>query len=128
MSVKLGNVLEPFAAGGVDHGNATLLVSPKGNIDSFSRRIISDIVGVLPDVDRIQQTERISVINPEFAVCTIRDEQPVELAYINQTLWVGCTDNAVYVLTGERIYDFDRVVAKGGANNPFAFSVEREVL
>ena len=51
-----------------------------------------------------------------------------QITYVHHTLRVSCAPNAVYVAARERVYDFDRIVAKSSTNNAFAFSVEREMI
>src|SRR6202162_594974 len=112
MGIEFSDILRALATRGIQNGNTAALVSSKRYIDFLFGWIVSHVVGVLSNVHRIQEFERISIVDSELSICAIRDEELIELAHINHALRVSSPRNAVYVATCKRVYDFDRVVAE----------------
>jgi hypothetical protein len=128
VGIELSDILQAFPSRGIQHRDTATFVTAEGYIDFLFGWIVSNVVGVLSDVHRIEQLERISVVDSEFSICAIRDEQLIELAHVNHTLRIGGPADAVYVATCKRVYDFDRVVAESGSNDAFPLCVEREMI
>ncbi len=97
MGIELGNVFQAFASSAINYGNTALVVSTISHIDFLFCRIISDIVGILSDVNGIQQLERISIVDSELSICTVRDKKPVELTHVHHTLRCRGAGDAVHV-------------------------------
>src|SRR5438132_7622870 len=97
MRVELGDVIYALADCGIDDCNTTLLVSAIGDIYSLFCRIVTHIIGILPDVHRIQQLERISIVDPELSVCTVRHEKLIEFTHVRQSLWRSGAGDAMHV-------------------------------
>ncbi len=128
MSIELSDILQAFPSRGIQHRDTATFVTAEGYTDFLFGWILSNVVGVLSDVHRIEQLERIAIVDSELSICAIRDEELIELTHVNHTLRIGGPADAVYVATCKRVYDFDRVVAEGGSNDAFPFSVEREMI
>src|SRR5439155_18047007 len=124
----LGDVIQAFATRGIDDCNTTLLISTVSDIYSLFCRIVAHIIGILSNVNRVQQLESVSVVDPELSIGAVGDEEAVKLAYINHTLRRCSPGDAVYVPTGECIDDLDRVVAQSSTNDALAFWVEGEMI
>src|ERR1700692_1392005 len=128
MRIELSDIFQALPARGLQHGNAAPVVSSEGYVDSLFRRIVSHIVGVFSHVHSIEEFERISIVDSELSIGTVRDEELIELAYENYALRVGGPGNAVYVAARKRVYDFDRVIAESSPDDAFPLSVEREMV
>ena len=128
MGIQLGYVLQAFTGCGINDRNTPSFISTVGDIDTLFCRIVAHIIGVFSNLDRIQQLEGIAVVDPEFAIRAVGDEELIEFADISHTLGVRRTLDAVYVAAGKCIHNFHRVVAESGANYALALGIEGEVI
>src|ERR1700736_388580 len=128
MGIELGDILQALPTRGIQHGDTATFVSAESYIDLLFGWIVSHVVGVLSDVNGIQEFERISLVDSEFSICAIRDEELIELAHASHALRVGGAGNAVYVASCKGIYDFNSVVPESGSNDAFPLSVEGQMI
>src|SRR6516164_7402855 len=97
MRIELGDIVQALVSGCINYGNAALLISAIGDIDSFLFRIVTDVVRIFSNLHSVQQLERITIVNSELSVCAVRHEKPVNFPDVNDSLWRRCTYDAVYI-------------------------------
>src|SRR5258708_1780413 len=127
VGIELGHILQTLPTRSIQHGNTAAFVSTEGYIDFLFCWIVSHIVGVLSDVHRIQEFERISIVDSEFSICAIRDKELIELAHENHALRIGSACNAVYVATCKRVPNFHLLLPHPSSNTAFPLSSQREL-
>ncbi len=112
---------------GIDHRDTTIVVAESYK-DHFGDRVVTHVVGIASEIDRLSQRVGRAVKHAHFPVSGVGDIQFVELGQIQGPLRLAQVLDAVNHSSCESIDHFERVVAQSRNEKPFALHVSGKVV
>src|SRR5579863_2452198 len=100
------------------------------DVDLLGRCVVAQIVrvGVLAEVDRVDQREFRAVIDIHMSVRRIGNKELVPLRQIQCALRFGQSVDLMGHTSGKHIDDLHRVIAEPGEDHALALAIDREVI